>query len=78
MPTCHLSKNQALTSSHFSYHLKNSHKFYALLHCQLVPSLKSSKALKSRHISPESYTLPFQVHAKFFHAPPTQASENIS
>ncbi len=35
---------------------------------KLMPSLlKKRKNLKSRHILPESYSLPFKASAKFFH-----------
>jgi hypothetical protein len=77
-----LSKNQVFTPSrqsmknreYFQFHQLFTHLSYKVFH----PSLKVSRALKSRHILPESYLLPFQVNTKFFLAPSLQTSPNGS
>ena len=73
MRICHLSKSQDLTLSRSSKSPKGCpkcHQIFRLLNFNKLKSPGTSKALRSRNIIPESYSLPFQAHAKLFHALP--------
>lgn len=73
-----LSNSPVFTSLYTSKKIKISPQFHQLFRKLsdkiLVSSTKTYRTLSSRQISPQSYSLPFQVQTKFFHAFSLQSS----
>lgn len=76
MRICHLPKSQNLTLSRSSKSPKGypkCHQVFMLLNFNILKyPHRNPKVLRSRNITPESYSLPFQAHAKLFYALPSK------